>query len=230
MPGRIATGFIYSFSFLGIVILTARILTKFDRIPPEIIRKFIHISVSNWWFISSNYFYELWAALTGPILFIILNSIATFFDLARYLGMNDRTRNYGLIYFPISLVILIIMEHSGFITKYMNGMAILVMGYGDGFAAIIGKKYGVSKIHGKKTYLGSLTMLITSFIVLSLFSYFYDLGLTNSSSGILTMVITSIVATVNEIFTPFGLDNLSVPIGTAITLRYLTQNSDSFYN
>ncbi|KAK8889449.1 dolichyl monophosphate biosynthetic process [Tritrichomonas musculus] len=217
-------GFAYSFLLLGSILIIARLLTHVDGISPEAVRKFIHISISNWWFILSNYFSGLWQSLTGPILFIIVNSLATFLDWARFFGMNDRTRNYGLIHFPLSLAILIILQHFNIITEYMTGIAVLIMGYGDGLAALLGKKFGVSKIHplvGKKTYVGSFTMLITSIFIMVFFSELYQLGWATSFSGISIILITAIVATLLEVLTPFGLDNLSVPIGTALSLKLL---------
>lgn len=217
-------GFAYSFSFLFGILITAFILKQLDKFPSEVIRKFIHISVSNWWFILVNHFHGLYASLLGPTLFIVLNSLATFLDWARHLGLNDRSRNFGLIYFPISLVILIFMQHFGLIPDYVSGMSILVMGYGDGFAALFGKHFGVSKIHplaGKKTYVGSFAMLITSILVISLMSEFYHLHWLSSIQGISMIVTVSALATVLEVITPLGLDNLSVPIGVALSLKFL---------
>ena len=56
-------GFAYSFSFLFGILITAFILKQLDKFPSEVIRKFIHISVSNWWFILVNHFHGLYASL-----------------------------------------------------------------------------------------------------------------------------------------------------------------------
>ena len=97
-------------------------------------------------------------------------------------------------------------------------MGILVMGYGDGLAAIIGRKFGKTKIRhrftGQKTIVGSAAMFVTSSIVIAIFSQRYNLGWTHS--GCIKILGIAGCATALELFTPLGLDNLSVPIITAL--------------
>lgn len=219
-------GLIISYAYLLAILVTAKLLMNFKPLSPEFIRKFIHISASNWWFILTYFLDALWAKMLGPIFFIIVNGIATFCDLAKYFGMNDKERNYGLIYFPVTLLILVLMVHYGYIPEYISGMGVLIMGYGDGLAALFGKRYGVSQIHpiaGKKTYVGSFTMFIVSFIVIFMFQHFYELAWTDSLRGVCAMLFASAAATIFEVLTPLGFDNITVPIGSALLLNKLQQ-------
>ena len=133
--------------------------------------------------------------------------------------MNDKERNYGLIYFPLSLVILLFLVETKVIPEWAAGMGVLVMGYGDGLAAIFGRKFGqrgVSPIIGKKTFVGSFVMFFTTLIVLSLFALGYNLHWLESARGIALMISLALFAAVCELLTPLGLDNVSVPITTAL--------------
>ncbi|KAH0793956.1 dolichol kinase [Histomonas meleagridis] len=138
--------------------------------------------------------------------------------------MNDRIRNLGLIYFPISLTILVILTYTGVIQNYICGMAVLIMGYGDGLAAVFGMKFGKKKIFGMKSYVGSVAMFFTSLIVMILFSNYYNLGYTNSAKSFAITLLIALAVTVIEIFTPLGLDNITVPLSSAFLLHFSTSS------
>ena len=96
----------------------------------------------------------------------------------------------------------------------IGATGILIMGYGDGFAAIIGKKIKSKKYKiGKttKSIAGSLTMFIISlfisFIVLKMIGVKY---LIFDSFGI------AVVATILEAISIKGFDNITVPVITTI--------------
>lgn len=215
-------GVFLTFSFLfGVLIAAKLIMMAVKGISPESVRKFIHIGVSNWWFIYLAYFDNLKAKLAGPVAFVIINSIATFMDLTKYLGMNDRVRNYGLIYFPVSLVILVCFIESSLMPEWAAGVGILTMGYGDGLAALVGRKFGRKKIFGKKTYAGSITIFIATFIIVLFHGMVYHLEWSESSYCLIVAAVTSACATLLEAVTPFGLDNLTVPIATSIIVVLL---------
>jgi phytol kinase len=218
-------GLLISFGFLFTVIATAKLLMLLiPSVSSEFIRKFIHIAVTNWWFIMVTYLTNIWALLLGPIFFIIVNSLATFLDWAKFFGMTERTRNFGLIYFPISLMILALLMHAGILPAHIAGMSFFVMGYGDGLAGVIGRKFGkqiIKGVTGTKTYVGSATMFLVSVCVITLFSIGYSLFWIESRAGWVLIVVSAAMATLFEALTPWGLDNVTVPIGTAIVLRGL---------
>ncbi|CCQ57846.1 phytol kinase [Crocosphaera watsonii WH 0005] len=95
------------------------------------------------------------------------------------------------------------------------------MAWGDGMAAIIGQKFGkhcYEVLGVKKSWEGSLTMMGVSFLVTSII-------LSWVSVPILTVVIVSlmiaIVAMALEAFSKLGIDNLTVPLGSAFVAFYL---------
>lgn len=208
-------GLIASFAFLGFVILFAVMLGKRKAVSSETMRKIVHIGVSNWWFIEVSLFTNLAYSLVGPIFFIITNSLFTFLDWGRFIGMHDRKRNYGLIYFPISLLILVLLQHYDILPPLACTIGVLVMGYGDGLAALIGRKWGVRTLRipsGGKTWLGTTVMGIVSFIIT-----FGALTIGGVAIGLALLValLIGVVAAFVEAITPLGLDNLTVPLFVA---------------
>ncbi len=213
-------GLLVSFPFLAVVIAVGIALRHVYSISSESMRKFVHIGVSNWWFLELAFFTSFSYALVGPIVFIIVNSLFTFLGWGKALGMDDRKRNYGLIYFPITLVILVILQYQGLVSSLACTIGVLVMGYGDGLAALIGHKWGKKHLPirmAKKSFVGSLTMAIVSFLItfIALIAYApLSFGMT-----LFVSVLVSLIATLVEALTPLGLDNLSVPLVAALLVE-----------
>jgi len=211
-------GLILSFGYIFLVLFLAIIINNFTKDNDEIVRKTVHILSSNWWFILIHYIDDIHIAAIGPLLFIFLNSTILFYtNLGKYIGSADKKRALGLIYYPFSLLILVFWTYSGFLPFYAATIAILSMGYGDGFAAIFGSLFGKKKINlptGGKTYLGSLIMLIVCFISSFVVLYFtIDISI---SKNIIISLAVGFSATILEVITPLGLDNISVPLLSAL--------------
>lgn len=206
-------GLLISFPFLALVIAVGILLKHRFSISSESMRKFVHIGVSNWWFIEVNFFTSLGYALIGPIFFIIANSLFTFLGWGKALGMDDRKRNYGLIYFPITLLILVVMQYQGIVSSLACSIGVLIMGYGDGLAGLFGAKWGKKKLpiaFADKSYLGTLVMAAVSFAVTFIgLGAYSTLGL-GSVFGISLMI--ALVSALTEAVTPLGLDNITVPL------------------
>lgn len=205
-------GLIASFAFLGFVITFAFLLGKKTSISSETMRKIIHIGVSNWWFLEIFLFTTLSYALVGPIFFIISNSLFTFLEWGRFIGMDDKKRNYGLIYFPVTLLLLVVFQYQGILHPMACTVGVLVMGYGDGLAALIGRKWGRRKLNipsGGKTWLGTLVMFLVSFLIT-----FVALMISSLSLGTVLGValLVGLISAFVEAITPLGLDNLTVPL------------------
>jgi phytol kinase len=213
-------GLVLSFAFLLVVIGIGFLMSRSDRFTAEFVRKFIHIGVSNWWFILIATFDTLSYALVGPIVFIIANGAAVVTGAADVLGVKDKVRNLGLVYFPISLLLLVLMGYNGMLPMWACGMGAMAMGYGDGLAGLIGKHFGRKKIHGGKSFVGTAVMFVVIMLVIIGFSAGYRIDSVWSLSWWMGVVVVALLSSVLEAFTPFGLDNITVPLGTA-ALAYL---------
>lgn len=202
-------GLVYSFSFIFAVIIIAFLLYRFAHLSSETVRKIIHIGVSNWVFILTGCFNTLSFALIGPVTFIILNGAFVYSGAAKLLGMGNRKRDNGLIYFPFSLLVMTLLYYRGLIQAHDVIAGTLVMGYGDGFAALLGSKFGHHKysvMNAQKSWEGTAVMFIASLAVILLVTPY----------SIPKAIMMAVVATVFEAVTPLGLDNITVPLFTVL--------------
>lgn len=208
--GNNIMGLIISFLFIFMLIGVSTVLSKKNLLSNEGSRKFIHIGVANWWFIAMYYFdSRVWASIV-PVAFILLNYMSYKFNVVKAMERDGGSNDLGTVYFPISLLVLVLISFSSYSQPYVGALGILIMGYGDGLAAVLGKKFGKKKfmIFGnEKSIVGSSTMFIASFIVSFLVLSFY------SPNNLFAKSITlALFSTVVEGISPFGLDNLTVPI------------------
>ena len=91
----------------------------------------------------------------------------------------------------------------------------MIMGLGDGMAAIVGTKWGKHKYRlsksGSKSLEGTLAMMIASFLVV----YYLTPG------GFLVSFVVALAASALENISPSGVDNATVPIISSILLEAL---------
>ena len=67
-------GIVLSYVFIAIIIVAAKF---FEKAGKEASRKFIHIMLSNWWFLAMYFFDNvIWASIV-PLSFVIINYIST---------------------------------------------------------------------------------------------------------------------------------------------------------
>ncbi len=200
-------GIIASFLLIAVVIAISTILQKLKILSSEGSRKFIHIGVAHCWIIVMILFDNMWLACIPPAVFILLNYASYRLNLIKSMERQEKD-SFGTVYFPISLLILVLVTFSLDMT-YLGAVGMLVLGYGDGLAGWIGEKYGRNKIFKNKSLQGSTAMFISSFVV-----SFIVMSLFTPSIAISGSLIIAILATAIELFTPNDLDNLTVPLGS----------------
>lgn len=210
-------GIIISFIFVLSIIGVSTILTKKRIISGEASRKFIHIGVCNWWIIAMIYFDNRYYAAIVPALFVVINYISYKYKVIEAMERDGGKKDLGTVYYAISLLILALLTLGDSGKGYIGALGILTMGYGDGFAAVVGTFKGTKYIpigRNLKSKEGTLTMLVATFAVITLIlGVCTDISITGV---ILYAVVLSVVATLLELFTPHGLDNLSVPLGISL--------------
>ena len=125
----------------------------------------------------------------------------------------------GTVYYAISLFLISIFTF-GIIKRPEIGLcSILIMGYGDGLAAIIGRSvkslpYKIGKT--KKTIAGSATMFFISFFIVAIF-----LASISSPMWYLKAVLVAISVTVIEAVSIKGTDNITVPVFACLLLTVI---------
>lgn len=205
-------GIIVSYIFIGIVIIAAKF---FEKAGEETSRKFIHIMLANWWFIAMHFFTNVFWASLVPMSFVFINYISYKKNLISVMERKEQD-GLGTVYYAISLLIISIIAF-GIIKKPEIGLCpILIMGYGDGLAAVIGKSiksYEYKILETKKSIAGSTTMFLISFIILAIFLY-----TTGNNLWILKSIILAVILTIVEAISIKGTDNLTIPVLACIIL------------
>lgn len=212
-------GVVVSFGFVFAVLGIAQVLLKTGAVPSAVSRKLVHIGVAHWWFIAM-YFFDRWQfAVIAPIAFIVINLASYLFRLLPAMEHEVRSKNLGTVYFPVSLFGLVLLSWAGPVPIWIAGMGILVLGYGDGLAALVGEhlaRRSFSVFGTTKSYLGSAVMFVAAVAVVIVFVLGYGSGSVPGGLLVVWALATGAVATLVELFTPFGLDNLTVPLVTTL--------------
>jgi phytol kinase len=212
------TGLLISYLYVGLILGTTVFIQKRFGADSFNTRKIVHISVSNWWLILIYFFTRIEYAVIGPISFIIMNYLSYRYHLLPAMELKDNRKNLGTVYFPLSLLILVILGYTNVIPLAAGGIGILVLGYGDGLAALLGKRFGKRRFSvsgGEKSILGTVTMVVVSALVVLITSLAWFPGTLTAGQLLVTVLGTAIAAAAIELFTPWGIDNITVPLGTA---------------
>ena len=218
------TGIVLGFAFLFAVLGVANALRTKAGLDVFVTRKIVHISVAHWWLIALAFHDSVLPALTGPVVFTVLNYISYRKSLFPALEYRDKTANLGTVYFPVSLIILVGLTFGGVLPVAAGTTGIFVMGYGDGSAALFGKLYGrrtFSIFGNTKSYLGCISMFVVAFAVAMLVGLI-DQGRSASVPQLLpASLLIGFAAMFLEVFTPFGIDNITVPVGVTLLAAFL---------
>jgi dolichol kinase len=207
------TGVLLVYIYVAILlIISEKILDKY----PKFGRKVLHIMTGNIAFLLPIFqTREIMAFIAaGPFIFLtFLMSPHTPIKSIRA-KTSAAGHGMGLVYYSIAWTIL---AYIFFEYKVVIAIGILAMSYGDGFASIIGTKYSKKKFEifkNQKSYLGSFSMLLFSFIMFIIALLFYEVSV--SFKIIIVILIIALSSMIAEVITPKGLDNLSVPFIASI--------------
>ncbi len=199
--------------WIGLLLLVASLLNRFGNDNAEVVRKVVHIGTGNvilfaWW-LHIPVFVGVGAS--------ILASIVTFLSYSFPIlpGINSVGRkSLGTFFYAVSIGILVAWFWTINRPQYA-ALGILVMAWGDGLAALVGQRFGKHpyKIwENKKSWEGSGTMALVSLIVSGLI--FLSVNGNNWQTWIVSLSV-ALVATILEAFSVYGIDNLTVPLGSA---------------
>jgi phytol kinase len=213
---------------IAIIVLAIKIDHRF---PKNLKRKFLHIMIGNFFYIIPFFTLTTFPAnfpffVASPfILLTLLASPSSPINLKnKFSGLTDITtggHQFGLVLYAISYTVLAFFFSA---KPYVIIAGILPMAFGDAAASLVGQKMGHHQfnIFSKKSLEGTAAMftitLVSVTLSLLLFSYLCPFSTTTlllASLGVATL------ATVLESLTPKGLDNLTVPLISALVFLLL---------
>ena len=210
-----------------LILLPIRFLTK---IPSFIFRKFLHVVAFSCITIMTLTARDwLSAALTAVFIAAVLYPILRLFEKEPWYANLFVQKNPGeirksllMLFFMFAAVISVAWGIFG--KPYIAAAAILMWGFGDAAAALVGIPHGKHKVHlkgtdGRKSWEGSAAMLavclISGFFVL-LFGHMMKAG-----TALVSAAVGALLGTATELFTPSEYDTVTVPTVIAAALLIL---------
>ena len=133
---------------------------------------------------------------------------------------NIERQSYGTIAYGLSVTILIAQFWSH--NPAVVCVGVLVMAIGDGLAGLIGKHYqsfSWQLLGQNKSVAGTLTMFLGSTLILLMFT-----SINNIELYPLAILAIALLATALEQISPFGIDNITVPIGVSVFWNWMIAN------
>ena len=204
--------------YLFSIFLISIVFKKFHENSKEIVRKIIHIGIGPLIPIAQFLKIDQNSALifTGIVsLTVLMNYTYKIFPTIE----DVERKSYGTFFYCISLFILISLFWNKDPYALITGF--FIMTFGDGLAGLLGKSLKSKNwilFQQKKSLFGTITMLLTSFIVVC------SIGYAQKNSFNLNYFTIAFFATLLEQFSILGIDNLIVPISSALCFNFFITN------
>ena len=204
--------------YLFSIFLISIVFKKYNKDSKEIVRKIIHIGIGPLipiaQFLKINQNFAL--IFTGIVsLMVFINYTYKLFPTIE----DIERKSYGTLFYCLSLFILIYLFWNKDPYALITGF--FLMTFGDGLAGLIGKTYNSRSwiiFKQKKSLFGTITMLFTSLLVVS------SVGYAQHKSLNFNYFTIAFIATFLEQFSVLGIDNLIVPISSALCFNFFVTN------
>lgn len=186
-------------------------LLKKRGVNSEICRKLVHILLSNWVLLAMVLFDSPWTACAAPALFVLLNYLS--WRKGLFSSIERETDNTpGTVWYAVSLFLLCL---AGFSLKmpWVAACGMLAMGYGDGLAALVGIRWGRHSFPGRlssKSLEGTLTVVAFSALAVGIVCLIFAREIAFPAA-----FVCGILAGAIELYSPRGIDNLTLPLGVS---------------
>lgn len=207
--------------YLGILLILSEGLNRLKKTDAEFTRKVFHIGSGQVILLAWGLGIPAWTIVIAAIIACIIAIISYFLPILPSINSVGR-KSLGTFFYAVSIGLLASWFFPLQQPQYA-AVGILIMAWGDGLAAMIGKRFGKHRyqIWGiKKSWEGSLTMWAASFLVTAIIlASVYGL----TSPVFWVSVGVAIAATILEAFSKLGIDNLTVPLGSAALAFYLVK-------
>ena len=222
------TAVIVTYLYAFLLDASSEFMQRRYHLPYEFTRKVIHIGTGMWtWAVLA--LFDHWQV--AVILFatvMVLNAINIRFHLSKALD-PDHGGTFGTVYFVLSCILLFTLFNQGWMQGFPRGneyfamAGLMAMTWGDASAAIIGKTFGKHTYRilgaGIRTMEGSLAGGLATFIAVAI--TLRILSPLSLPIILLGAFIAALIEVLVEAVSPWGLDNLTVPISVSLVLFLL---------
>ena len=208
------------YSYIVLIILASGYLKR-GILDPKTSRKFLHSMIGNLPLIMPFFTESIYPFLVASP-FILVTYLATPYSpfkwvtekLSSLSDLTEEGHHTGLIFYAISYTALAYLFGT---QPYLVAAGIFPMAYGDSLAALIGMRYGKTRL-GSKSLEGCAAMFLGSLISLLLgMAYFASIYGFSFLDQVIPCLLVSLVVMIVEFISPSGLDNIAVPALGALT-------------
>jgi phytol kinase len=205
--------------YLAVIVGFAEGLNRLTQIGAEMTRKIVHIGTGNVILLAWILKIPAWVGMGASAIASVIAIASYFFPILPSINSVGR-KSLGTFFYAVSMGVLVGWFWFIDAPQYA-AIGILVMAWGDGLAAVIGQRFGKHQYQMwgiQKSWEGSLAMAVVSFFVT-----FGILLLVQDWNGAIAAValVVALFATGLEAFSKLGIDNLSVPLGSAALSYFL---------
>ena len=204
--------------YLFSIFLISIVFKKFNENSREVIRKIIHIGIGP--LIPIAQFLKINQSSALIFTGIVSTMVVINYTYKLFPTIEDVERkSYGTIFYCLSLFVLIWLFWDK--NPYALTTGFFIMTFGDGLAGLIGKSFNSKSwtfFKQKKSLFGTLTMFLASLIVIC------SIGYAQQNSFNLNYFAIALIATILEQFSVLGIDNLIVPISSALCFNFFMSN------
>ncbi len=215
--------------FIVAGILPLLLFRLYLKAPFEVVRKLLHIVITLSIFPLLKLFSAWYVAVLAAIAFLLLIypalALVEHSSLYRRLAVERKggefKRSFIIVQLSYATLLFVFWGLLGVDWKYVVVVAVMAWGFGDAAAALVGKAFGRRKIQhphitGAKTVEGTLAMFVVAGLAI-----FFTLLVYASQSWYVSLAVAALVApvcAVVELFSPHGLDTITVPLAAAFAI------------
>jgi phytol kinase len=207
----IILGYVIFALWMPLMFIAGELLGKKTTLDKEVVRKIQHIFTSVGWLIGAIFFGPTIHIVIINFLGFVALTVATFSNKLNFTSRSDSKRSYGLMYFGLGTLIVIIL--GVYVVPelfYQTAIPYYCLAFADGLAPLIAKLFKNKniKITKSKTLVGSLSVLIISFLVILIIN-----SILKTNFDIWFMIALASLCAVLELFGKKGSDNLLIELG-----------------
>lgn len=206
---------------IAIILVASEILWRAKKLKGEKARKFVHILAGIWFAFWPVYLPMDGIFILGFFAFVLL--VYSRFTRLFHAIYAVKRRTYGDLLYAVSIIICALLTQEAWIFT----VSVLLMSFADGMAAVIGRYWGEGNryfVFGfkelQKSYVGTITYILCCLLIVFIGSFIGG-GDVISDNILIAFVALPLFCTVIENISPYGFDNLFIPIMSTVLLNGL---------